>query len=90
MQSKQKLVYIALGCVLLLSGVVLLASVWAQAPQEAQIVFESDRDGNNEIYAMDADGDNQHRLTNEPAWDLSPSWSLMVKGLPLTPGGMRT
>ena len=41
-----------------------------------QIVFVSQRDGNEEIYVMDADGSNQHRLTNNDASDpRSPSWS---------------
>jgi len=41
----------------------------------SRIVFVSDRDGNNEIYVMDADGSNQQRLTNNPAGDSFPSWS---------------
>ncbi|HEY3238890.1 MAG TPA: DUF5050 domain-containing protein [Acidimicrobiia bacterium] len=40
-----------------------------------RIVFASDRDGNNEIYVMNADGSNQTRLTNNPAEDILPSWS---------------
>ena len=35
--------------------------------QKAQIVFQADRDRPYEIYVMDADGDNQRRLTNNPA-----------------------
>ena len=40
-----------------------------------QIAFGSTRDGNPEIYAMDADGNNQIRLTNHPETVLAPSWS---------------
>ena len=40
-----------------------------------QIAFVSWRDGNSEIYVMDADGNNQIRLTNHPEEDSSPSWS---------------
>lgn len=40
-----------------------------------RIVFVSDRDGNAEIYAMNADGSGQTRLTNDPANDTDPSWS---------------
>ena len=40
-----------------------------------QIVFTSRRDGNNEIYVMDADGRNQENLTNHPAYDGQPGWS---------------
>ena len=42
---------------------------------QAQITFQSDRDGNWEIYVMDADGDNQRNLTNNPSDDTHPSWS---------------
>jgi TolB protein len=45
------------------------------SPDGSQIVFQSGRDGNNEIYVMNADGSNQTRLTNEPAFDGSPAWS---------------
>ena len=47
----------------------------AQAPKQAQIIFNSNRDGNFEIYAMNTSGNNLRRLTNNPAQDLSPSWS---------------
>ena len=40
-----------------------------------KIAFGSDRDGNFEIYTMDADGGGQTRLTEDPAEDHSPSWS---------------
>ncbi len=40
-----------------------------------EIAFVSDRDGNGEIYVMDADGSNQTRLTNNPATDWTTSWS---------------
>ena len=75
MQLNMKLVHIALGCLLLSGGVLLLVSVRAQAPQQAQIAFGSDRDGNGEIYVMDADGKNQRRLTNNPASDQMEAWS---------------
>ena len=39
------------------------------------IVFTSFRDGNPEIYVMDADGRNQENLTNHPAHDREPHWS---------------
>jgi len=40
-----------------------------------KIAFASDRDGNFEIYVMDADGGGQQRLTENPAEDYSPAWS---------------
>src|SRR5262249_52641314 len=38
-------------------------------------VFVSRRDGNAELYLMDADGTNQIRLTDTPENEVSPSWS---------------
>lgn len=40
-----------------------------------KIVFQSDRDGNPEIYAMDSDGTNQTRLTHNPVPNWHPVWS---------------
>jgi ribosomal protein L13 len=42
---------------------------------DGRIVFSSKRDGNYEIYVMDADGSNQTRLTDNSAIDVSPVWS---------------
>lgn len=39
------------------------------------ILFTSNRDGNTEIYKMNADGTNQQRLTNSPLNDVTPKWS---------------
>jgi hypothetical protein len=47
------------------------ATAWAQA---GRIAFASNRDGNFEIYVMNADGSGVTRLTNNPANDW-PSWS---------------
>jgi len=40
-----------------------------------QIAFVSDRDGDDEIYVMNADGSSPTRLTNNPATDFEPAWS---------------
>ncbi|MFC2026090.1 DUF5050 domain-containing protein [Chloroflexota bacterium] len=40
-----------------------------------RISFSSDRDGNNEIYVMNADGTDQKRITNNARSDMEPSWS---------------
>lgn len=45
------------------------------SPSGELIAFESDRDGNDEIYVMAADGTNVRRLTQDPARDLAPAWS---------------
>lgn len=39
------------------------------------IVFETSRDGNAEIYSMNADGSEQVNLTNNPFSDVFPAWS---------------
>ncbi len=40
-----------------------------------RILFYSNRDGNDEIYTMKADGTDVKRLTNNDAYDNDPSWS---------------
>lgn len=45
------------------------------SPDGARIAFETSRDGNSEIYAMDADGSNPVNLTNHDANDYEPAWS---------------
>lgn len=45
------------------------------AANRGQIAFVSVRDGNPDIYVMDAEGGNRTRLTNHRADDLSPTWS---------------
>ena len=39
------------------------------------IAFESNRDGNNEVYVMNPDGTIEQNLTNHPANDVFPAWS---------------
>jgi Tol biopolymer transport system component len=48
----------------------------AVSPDGRSIAFVSNRDGNDEIYIMDIDGGNPHRLTQITfADDNFPSWS---------------
>ena len=44
-------------------------------PSGPKITFSSKRDGNDEIYSMNADGTGQTRLTNNPASDYDPAYS---------------
>lgn len=44
------------------------------SPSGDKIVFESNRDGNWEIYMMDAAGTNQERLTFHDSLDRRPNW----------------
>jgi len=48
----------------------------AWAPSMQRVVFTSNRDGQNEIYLMNADGTNPVNLTNNPADDQQPAWSV--------------
>lgn len=43
--------------------------------EDGWIAFYSDRDGNSEIYIMNADGSDQHRLTFNQSEESSPVWS---------------
>ena len=68
------------GCLLFAGLCVCLTSeeLWlrnALASNTGRIAFTSLRDGNHEIYVMDADGGNQENLTNHPAYDGHPDWS---------------
>lgn len=47
----------------------------AWSPDGKRIAFASNRDGNNEIYLMNADGSHQQRLTRTPGRDAHPAWS---------------
>ncbi len=47
----------------------------AMGGASGQIAFVSDRDGNAEIYVMNADGSSPTRLTSNPATDFQPAWS---------------
>lgn len=69
-----------LVCLFIFSGVVLsgivLMNIWAKTSQKTPIVFVSKRDGNAEIYVMDENGRNQHRLLSTPhGGEEEPSWS---------------
>ena len=60
----------------------LVAACWPASPapaafpgQNGQIAFVSDRDGNLEIYVMNADGSGQTRLTTSAGADSEPAFS---------------
>ena len=80
MQQRYNLTHFILAGVVVLGLTPLMLCVEAQA----RIVFQSNRDGHvhprlgwstYEIYVMDANGNNQRRLTNNPNIDTQPSWS---------------
>jgi Tol biopolymer transport system component len=44
------------------------------SPDGTQILFHTDRDGNVEVYVMDADGGNPTNLTSHPGSDTAATW----------------
>jgi len=50
-----------------------LAPSWS--PDGRRLAFQSNRDGNWELYVMNADGSDVRRLTHDEAEDGEPSWS---------------
>ena len=66
---------------LILATAVLSAVAVSTAPARAlpvvngRIVFNADRDGNGEIYVMNADGSGQTNITNNAAEDFDADWS---------------
>ncbi len=75
MRSKltPRIILIAVLCVCLTREELWLKD--SLASNTGRIAFTSSRDGNAEIYVMDANGRNQERLTNHPATDELPDWS---------------
>lgn len=51
----------------------------AWSPDGKQIIFQSERDGNFEVYLMNADGTNQLRITNNSDWDGWASFIIIGK-----------
>ena len=71
--SLPRALFIPLVCLALIAG-----SDTARAAfpgYNGRIAFESDRDGNLEIYSIGPDGSNPANLTNSPAADTDPAWS---------------
>jgi Tol biopolymer transport system component len=65
----------AAGFVAASSGAVSNQARGAFPGLNGKIVFRSDRDGNLEIYVMNADGSNQTNISQNPALDSHPAWS---------------
>ena len=51
-----------------------LRSKPAWSPDQQQILFSSDEDGDNDIYVVDIDGSHPQNLTGSPAGDVTPAW----------------
>jgi len=57
------------------SCLMFLASRTEATPINGKIAFETNRDGNSEIYVMNSDGTAQVNISNNPANDDSPNWA---------------
>jgi Tol biopolymer transport system component len=45
------------------------------SPDGRKIAFDARRDGNTDIYVMNADGSGLTQMTNGPGYDGMPSWT---------------
>ena len=59
----------------------LLPSISQAQLEHTKILFESSRDGNSEIYVMNANGSNQTRLTFNYGGQADPAWSPFPSGV---------
>jgi TolB protein len=64
---------VALGCLALFAGTDTAPAAFPG--YNGRIAFETDRDGNSEIYSIGPDGTNPSNLSNNPASDVDPAWS---------------
>ena len=58
-----------------------LIDIQTMAGEMSLVTFQSNRDGNFEIYVMDAHGKNQTRLTDSQGIDWKPAWAKDGKGI---------
>ena len=71
---------------MVLSSLVVSLVTAQQSARVGRIVFDSARDGDEEIYAMNPDGSNQQRLTSSKGPDRHPAWSPDRKTIAFTSG----
>ncbi|MGH3145481.1 MAG: TolB family protein, partial [Rubrobacter sp.] len=62
-------------CVLTMNDNHSVSASWVQLPPNGRIAFQTSRDGNDEIYVMNADGTGQTRITNNSEFDRQPAYS---------------
>ena len=56
----------------------------AWSPDGDRIAFDTTRDSNQDVFAMDVDGSNLDRLTTHPAGDADPNWAPTADALAFT------
>ena len=81
MQRRTNLIPLVLTVVIVLGLTPLMVCIDAQA----RIAFVSERDGNFEIYVIDANGGNQRNLTKHGGHDRTPAWYTLT--LAVAPAG---
>ncbi len=70
------MIIIVLSIIFVLSPSLLDQSAFGTFPGEnGKIAFMNVRDGNAEVYVMNADGSGQTNISNNPSADSAPSWS---------------
>ncbi|MGH3087872.1 MAG: hypothetical protein ACRDSJ_11220, partial [Rubrobacteraceae bacterium] len=75
-QTRMRALGVSLSAIAAVCLLAVVEPVDAAFPgKNGRIVFESNRDGNSEIYSMNPDGSDQRRLTNNPAADNTPTFS---------------
>ena len=72
---KNKTIFVILICIGFINSCEKKIVDPPQSQLNFEIVFSSNRDGNDEIYEMNADGSSQTRLTNNTVKDWFPKWS---------------
>jgi Tol biopolymer transport system component len=74
-----------LSVMLAVGGGAVVSATWvisrAGTSQSDQLAFQSDREGNWEIYLLDINRGLTHNLTRNPADDLGPAWSRATQQL---------
>ncbi len=72
---KRNLACTMLGIVLMFGYSLFFINTWTQAAEFGTLAFASNQMGNTDIYILNKDDENLHRLTNDPARESEPAWS---------------
>lgn len=72
---KRKFACTMLGIVLMFGYSLLFVNTWTQAAEFGIMAFASNRMGNTDIYILNKDDKNIHRLTSDHARESQPTWA---------------